>query len=362
MADGAAPVSAPPGAVVQTVIGPIPAADLGIVLPREHVLADLSTPTDTDDGWRAIGRTRPPNTVGRVRYETPLTMDLLGEVAMGAPNRDNWQLTDRALAADELRLFRASGGGTVVDVTTAGRGRDPQGLRQLAEATGVHLVIGAGWYHPAWESECRDADPGLLTDRIAEEILHGADGVRAGVIGEIGPLDPDVPDERNLLIAAGRAAARTGAGIVMDRLADPSAQRRALDVLEQEGADLGRIAVGGCDGLAPRPEELAPLLERGVFVLFDGLGRLPTVRSDHDDQDVAAAVVQLAGRGHGHQLLLSQQVDAKARLTAYGAGGYAFIATQFRMLLSMLGGDDALFTAMTTTNPARLLALTDGAP
>ncbi|MEV4182597.1 hypothetical protein AB0J28_14280 [Streptosporangium canum] len=136
------------------------------------------------------------------------------------------------------------------------------------------------------------------------------------------------------------ASAATGAPISLGRSDDPATQQRVLDLLAEEGADLARVAVGHCDALSPRPDELEPLLDRGVFVQFDQLGRLPSVLSVSDDQDVATAVLELARRGHAERILLSQDVSTKSQLLGYGGGGYGFILRQFVPYLKMLGADE----------------------
>ena len=90
---------------VQTVRGPIDPADLGWVLPHEHTAIAL---------WHV-------------------------------PNRwDYWELRrDEPVIVEELAAFRAAGGGTVVDLTLTGVGRDPGWLVGLSEATGLHVVMGA---------------------------------------------------------------------------------------------------------------------------------------------------------------------------------------------------------------------------
>ncbi|GII63644.1 hypothetical protein Skr01_37290 [Sphaerisporangium krabiense] len=361
-----------PQGVVVTVTGEVAPGSLGVVLPHEHLLSDFGTPGDSAEAWEAVGRVR-PTAASRLRlYEAPLTMDLLGEIGLGAPNRDDWLLGDEELAARELAAFKTAGGGTLVDVTSAGLRRNPAGLRRVSTASGVAVVMGTGWYHPAWvrgrlEAGGPDADSGPLTsgapdaERLTEEIVRdltvGVDGVRAGIIGEIAALDPDEPAGRAVLVAAARASAATGAAISIDRCENAATQQRVLDVLAGEGADLTRVAVGHCDALSPSPDALEPLLARGVYVQFDQLGRLPTVLSASDDQDVAAAVVELARRGHAGRLLLSQDVSAKSHLYAYGGGGYGFLLRQFVPYLKMLGADDALIEAVTIGNPRRLLTI-----
>ncbi|MEW2071615.1 phosphotriesterase [Streptomyces sp. NPDC007346] len=345
------------GGTVVTVTGEVPPDALGAVLPHEHLLSDFAPPDDTAASWAALGRTRPTATSGRRLYLAPLTMDLLGDIGMGAPNRDNWLLGDEEAAAGEAAAFRDAGGATLVDLTTAGLGRRPSGLRRIAEATGLNIVMGSGRHHPARTG----APAGLTAEALAEEIVRdlteGVDGVRAGIIGGLGALDPRKPAERAVLVAAAVASAATGAAISVGRCGDAATQQRVLDLLAEEGADLTRVAVGHCDALSPRPDDLEPLLERGVFVQFDQLGRLPSVRSVSDDQDVATAVLELARRGHAGRLLLSQGVHTKAQLLAYGGGGYGFVLQQFVPYLRMLGADDALVESLTVRNPRHLLTI-----
>ena len=99
---------------VMTVLGPVPADELGITLPHEHLQCDLA---------RVTGR----------REE---------------------QLSDIDLAVAEVKRFRTAGGATVVDVTNRHLGRDPVALQTISRATGLHIVMGCGWYRePFYDRE-----------------------------------------------------------------------------------------------------------------------------------------------------------------------------------------------------------------
>ena len=85
------------------------------------------------------------------------------------------------------------------------------------------------------------------------EVGIGELGVRAGNIGEIGcsgmPDMPCLPDEEKVLRAAARAQARTGASLTVHPNGGTHGSRETpkhhldfyLDVLEAEGADLGKV-------------------------------------------------------------------------------------------------------------------------
>ena len=173
----AGPADVPAGRVVRTVLGDIPPAALGVTLAHEHLLSDLRCYWRPDDDPELTLERVTLGTVARVR-RSPWAA------------RDNLLLDDLAGAAAELRAFKAAGGGAVIEVTSNGIGRDLVGLRVLAERTGVHIVGGTGWYigasHPA---SLARRDVAELAEEMVTELtlgVAGTDGIRAGVIGEIG--------------------------------------------------------------------------------------------------------------------------------------------------------------------------------
>ena len=96
---------------------------------------------------------------------------------------------DEELLVEELEIYRQAGGGGVVDLTSQGIGRNPGGLRRLAEATELQIVMGCAWYRERVYPEfVHDLTTNALADRLIAEIQHGVDGtgVRPGIIGEIG--------------------------------------------------------------------------------------------------------------------------------------------------------------------------------
>ena len=85
-------------------------------------------------------------------------------------------------AIQEAELYRQLGGGTIVDATTIGIGRDPISIARIARATGLNVIMGAGYYvdavHPDGMNDLSEAD---IARQISDEIRTGVGdtGVKA---------------------------------------------------------------------------------------------------------------------------------------------------------------------------------------
>ena len=234
------------GPEVMTVRGPIAADQLGFVQPHEHLLLNVE--------W----------------IETRWSLDGI--------------LDDEALAIEELSAYRAAGGQSIFDLTNKGLRRNPEAVRRISEATGVHVVMGCGWYrqpfYPAEELIDRTSTQ-ALADRLLEEIDNGLDGtdVRPGIIGEIGSNKDFVSaQEERVFRAAGRAAARSGLAVTTHSVASPVGLEH-LRILCEEGVDPARIAIGHSDSYLNLDYHEA-ILRQGAYVQFDNIGyKLPVVAS-----------------------------------------------------------------------------------
>ena len=318
MTDGPA---ASPG--VQTVLGRIDPGELGWTLPHEHTAIAL---------WHIANRW------------------------------DYWELRrDEAVIVDELAKFAAAGGSAIVDLTLPGVGRDPLWLAGLARATGLHVVMGSGWYRDAYYPaealvDRRSVDD--LTDEIVREATEGVGdtGVRTGIIGEIGTDKPWLSArEERVHRAAARAARRTGLSITTHAV-QSTVGLDQLTVFEEEGADLSRVVIGHADS-NPSPDYHRAIVERGATVEFDFLGMSFTPLERHGDGRIVESICDLLSRGLAGQILLSQDVCHDSQLTRYGGNGYVYLADTFLPRLRAAGvGEDEIRT-MTVDNPRRLLTV-----
>jgi len=307
---------------VQTVLGPIDPADLGFTLPHEHTQIAL---------WHIESRW------------------------------DYWQLTrDEPVILDELARFSAAGGSGLVDLTLPGVGRDPAWLRRLAEASGLHLVMGCGWYRTAYyppEARIDRRSTDDLADELVAEIEGGVgdSGVRPGIIGEIGTDKPWVsPAEERVHRAAARAARRTGLAITTHAVLSDVGLAQ-LRIFEEEGADLGRVIVGHADSY-PNLDHYLAIIERGANLEFDFLG-MPWERERLGEARVVELTCELLGRGHADRLFLSQDVCNDTQLKAFGGNGYTYLTETFLPRLRAAGVSEAEIDTMTVANPRRLMTI-----
>jgi predicted metal-dependent phosphotriesterase family hydrolase len=308
---------------VQTVLGPVDPGDLGFTLPHEHTQIAL---------WHVPARW------------------------------DYWQLTrDEPSILEELAAFRDAGGGSLVDLTLPGVGRDPSWLVGVARASGLHVVMGCGWYRGAYYPaetlvDRRSVDD--LADELVREATDGVGdtGIRPGIIGEIGTDKPWLSaQEERVHRAAARAARRTGLAITTHSVLSPVGLQQ-LRIFEDEGADPGRVVIGHADSY-PRLDHYLAIVERGASVEFDFLGMSFTPAERHGEGRIVELLCELLARGHVERVLLSQDVCHDSQLQRYGGNGYAYVARAFLPRLREAGVSDAEIETMTVANPRRLLTV-----
>ncbi|MGZ6329315.1 MAG: phosphotriesterase family protein [Candidatus Limnocylindrales bacterium] len=310
-------------AYVQTVRGRVPAEQLGFTLLHEHTRCVL---------WHVANRW------------------------------DYWQLTgEDELILPELARFKAAGGRCLVDVTLPAIGREPERLRRLSEASGLHIVMGCGWYRDAYYGPADEIDRrtvGDLADALIREFEQGADGsgVRPGIIGEIGTDKPWLTGrEERVHRAAARAALATGLAVtthsVMSRVG-----LAQLDVLEAEGLDPARAVIGHADS-NPDLDYYRAIIERGANLEFDFLGMSFTPLERGGEPRLLRLLLELLAAGHAQRILLSQDVCHDSQLKVYEGNGYVYLQERFLPRLRAAGVDEATLTTITVDNPRRILSL-----
>lgn len=303
---------------VMTVLGPIAPESIGVTLTHDHVLID------------AFG--------------------LFGDSSYA------WILDDEDVMARELERYRDAGGATIIDPTNIGLHRQPEGMRRLAQRTGLNLVMGTGWYRErCYPGYIREELPDQLADRLVADLVSGMDGtdVRAGFIGEIGTERGFItPAQERVFRAAGRAHRRTGCPVMTHTTHFGELAVEQLALLREEGVDPSRVVVSHL-GDRVGIHWWLPIAREGAYLNIDNLafvgGYAPLeVRADN----VAAFVAE----GLVDQVMLSNDICLLDQLAQYGGPGYDNVITNFVPLLRARGVSDGDIQTMLVTNPARAFA------
>lgn len=338
---------------VRTVLGDVPAAELGHTQTHEHLLCDLSRPLPPDaPEWR------------RQLDDQPIRLDNYSLIRRHRTNEDI-RMTDVGDAVTEMRAYRERGGRTVVEATSVGIGRDPAGLAEVSRRTGVHVVMGCGYYcrpyHPASLDERTERE---ITATIVDDLTVGADGtgVRAGIIGEIGLSWPVHPVEAKVLGAATAAQRETGAALLIHPGRDERAPLDAIHRVEAAGGRLDRVVMSHVDRTLFDLTAMTALAGSGCYVEFDLFGQESSyyALADIDMPNDATRVdhiVGLTGAGYVERVLVAQDICHKTHLQTYGGEGYGHILDNVLPLMRRKGLTEDHIERITTTNPAEAVAL-----
>jgi phosphotriesterase-related protein len=362
--------------VVRTVLGDVDPASLGHTQPHEHVLSDMSSiiqrwglrslsgheEPSTGGGTSSVSREFPASV--RARLAEPVRLDNYDWIRRNVLNWDNMQLLSEEDAIAELLLYRAAGGGTVVDSTPVGMGRDPLGCARVARASGVHIVIGSGYYvHDYHPPGLDEAPMEVIAEEIARDVEAGIGdtGVRAGLIGEIGLSWPVHPAEGKVLRAAARAQRATGAPLQIHPGRDREAPLHAMRIVQDAGGDPERTIMSHIDRTLWEMADMVELARTGCYLELDLFGQESSYYAlnpdAHRPNDATRVewLMALIEAGFGAKLLVAQDICQKVYLRRYGGPGYAHILEQAIPLMRRKGMTEEQIRMITVDNPAAIL-------
>jgi phosphotriesterase-related protein len=341
---------------IQTVLGIIDADNLGTTLMHEHLLHDMTVYfiEPAASGERSLA------------YE-PVSMDNLWWVRLHESNNlDNMRLTIEQLATKEAMVYKLATGDTIVELTTAGVfGRDPLGLVRIARATGLNIVMGTGYnsaaLHPPQFATRTEED---VTEELVSDITIGVDntGVRAGIIGEIG-CSTLAESERMVLRCCAVAQQRTGVAISIHPSPTDDLVLEIAKILADAGADLSHTIIGHVDVTGFSRATCHKLADAGCYIGFDNFGlegllELPGLGRAVELSDMQRInnIMQLIDDGYLNQIIVSQDISTKHRLTSYGGLGYAHILRDIAPVMRIKGLTEEQIHKLLVENPKRVLS------
>ena len=308
---------------IETVLGPVEASSLGVTLAHEHVMVSEGQ---------------------EYRYY-------------------RWQFdVEQTKQTAIRRLSEASAAGitALIDLTTPDLGRDIAFIRDVARASGLHVVVATG----IWRDIPRSfwgRDPGAIAEIFVREIEAGIDdtGVKAAVIKVANDREGVTPEGERVLRAAACALKRTGRPISTHSYAPGRVGLRQVEVFADEGAPMDRIAIGHSDDSTDL-DYLESLLRAGVYLSMDRFdpGEWPGYPTWTER---AATVKALLDRGWVERIMLGHDYPpafVRAGQEADGAAPnpYLFLHTEVLPALRGMGVSGEAIDMMLRLNPARFLA------
>jgi phosphotriesterase-related protein len=234
--------------MVNTVLGSIPASEMGATLCHEHCFIEA-------DFWAE----NPDNIEPRFRglIDEPLTIANMSLVTRaGSFSKDNQIIVEPFHVLKELRAYHEAGGMTVVDCTVDGIGRERHYFRlpQLSKLSCVNIIAPTGYYvnisHPLKVKHQSAEDIAQDFIRDITEGIHGTN-MKAGVIGEVGVSPGEFKEQEKKVVQASAIAQKeTRMPLTVHTWGDPPGKWtgfEVIDFLQKCDADLEKVYMSHID-------------------------------------------------------------------------------------------------------------------
>ena len=219
-----------------SVTGEVPVSAMGITLPHEHVLFDLSMIDSTK-----------------------------------SYSKDS-VITRMLPFFEELKPFKVH---TFVDGTPEFMGRDPQLLAEISRKTGVNILTSTGWYAADNErhlpKEIKDMSPEEISLIWINEAKNGIgnSGIKPGVIS-IG-MSGTVLSENDKKLVAAACLTHLATGLTIMSHTGPAAGAMAqLNILEKYGVDPSAFIWSHAMEEVSKGR-LLTIAEKGAWIALDGI-------------------------------------------------------------------------------------------
>ena len=263
---------------VDTVRGPVSAAELGVTLMHEHVFV------------------------------------LSPEIIANYPEGWGEEEVREQQAVDKLNALKAAGVDTIVDLTVIGLGRYIPRIQRVAERTDLQIVVATGvytfndvpmYFHFSGPGTGMDG-PEPMVEMFVRDITEGiaGTGVKAAIL-KCATDEPGLtPGVERVLRAVAVAHRATGVPISTHTHART---RRGLEqqrVFAEEGVDLTRVIIGH-SGDTTDLDYLEELIAAGSYIGMDRFG-LDNILGFEDRVDTVA---RMCARGHADKMVLAHDAS-----------------------------------------------------
>lgn len=323
--------------VVRTVLGLVPAQELGVVLVHESLLS----------------------VVPGAEYAPEIVMD----------KSEIFEVLKR-----KLTDFRRNGGKTIVDYSGMFHGRDVKLYQTLSKTTGVHIIASTGLgpekmlsgyfttpqKNPPtpWSGEqfaglfIKEVTEGIVVPRIERSGL-------AGLVTSIASQSGIKEIEEQLFRGSAQTALATGVPVSIQY---GSNAVNDLEVILNEGLKANRVIIGNLDSLdAVERREAFAIAERGAYVALDHVGWSAS-EGYINDSERADLIAELLAKGYGSRVLISSNAVGVAKGHDTKELGFDYLLTKFVPILRKAGVNEEQIRILLEENPQRVFTADAAVP
>jgi len=316
---------------VMTVLGPVPADELGVVLINETLLSVYPG----------------------AEYAPEIKLDR-SEIF--------------GILKNKLIDFRRLGGKTIVDHSGMFHGRDVWLYETLSKTTGVHIVASTGlgpekmlsgyFTTPQtqpptpWPAEkfaklfIQEVQEGIPVPRVERA---GKAGLVTSIATELGIVEI----EENLFRGSAQTALATGIAVSVQYGANAE---NDLAVILSTGIVANRVIIGGLDRLdAVRDKVAFKIAEKGAYIAINHVG-WSTEDGYINDTERVELVKDLIDKGYEKQILISSSVVGVAKGHSATDLDYSYLLEKFVPMLEQAGVTKEQIRSLLQENPQRALA------
>ena len=332
----------------QTVRGPVDPAMLGSTLMHEHLIWNLTPPSQRGGGAGAE-----PGLANHWGMMTSLA---------GSPAN----LTQRSVetAVEAVAEAVSAGCRTIVELTIGGIDPDPEGLAKVSEAGGCHIVMGCGHYVEEYQDpRNHERSVESFAREMVAQVQEGLWGtaIRAGIIGEIGCQNPWTPLERRVLEGALIAQQETGAALTIHPGRRQDQPQEVMDFIRARGGHPARTIMCHVDRTIFDDDALFRLADTGVVLEWDLFGQESCFYPHNPDIDMPndagrlRAIRKVLDQGHRGQVVIAHDICHRAHMTRWGGWGYGHIHRNVVPLMRRRGFNETEIAEILVDTPRRLL-------
>ena len=317
-----------------------------------------------------------PKRFAHLFYE-PVSIANLDEVKRAArycvDNGNNGSVPERV---QELNAFKAAGGGTVVDVTPPGLGRDNHvhKLPKVSKVSGVNIVAATGQYveatHPP---RIKEQTAEQVAQDFIKEITEGImeTGIKAGVIKTCLSPNRFSDADKKIIKAAAIAQKETGVPMTTHTWGDRPGKWpgfKVIEMLQRNDVDPKKFYMSHIEWTERLEENWGVPIRAaatGVYLCIDNFGRdfpYGSAVNEHGyigcqtDVDRVKLIKRLIAEGYEDMIVVGHDSAYKVQKLAYGGPGLGHILNSVPNLFKHLGINQRYFKKITVHNPQKLFS------